>query len=330
MDPANMGGVRPGDQPASEDPEEMHTPAESKPVVEMHWNICNYLPVPTQQYFQVLVAEYIFKTYEFRSGYRAPSSQYSQGVTPQKARLKRADPTVEDDETFFARNLVKTHLAPKLYKIVPEIQQTLSGDHSAVTHQSSDFPLLPGSHLNLNNPALEFVKSVCHVLHLDRQVHEEVTLLRKNLFKLLDIDDCSKAAAFQNPCATLILPDVVCTECNYSRDMDLCRDPDLVGNDEAPGSWACPECNAAYDKRAVERLLLDHWERRVMAFQLQDLVCQKCREVKGDNLNLYCACTGRFTLLHQRANLIAKQKTLLRIAEFHEMPLLAAVVSSLP
>ena len=50
------------------------------------------------------------------------------------------------------------------FSITQKIHQTLgSGDVVDTTGRSDLFPLLPGSHLPLSNPALEFVKSICQV-----------------------------------------------------------------------------------------------------------------------------------------------------------------------
>lgn len=54
-------------------------------------------------------------------------------------------------------------------RVTQKIQHTLSGDRSSNTDPSIEFPLLPGSHLPLNNPALEFVKFICKVM-LDVQL----------------------------------------------------------------------------------------------------------------------------------------------------------------
>lgn len=40
--------------------------------------------------------------------------------------------------------------------------------------ETNVFPLLPGSHLRLTNPALEFVKALCKVLSLDVSITEQV------------------------------------------------------------------------------------------------------------------------------------------------------------
>ena len=39
---------------------------------------------------------------------------------------------------------------------------------------TSVFPVLPGSHLKLTHPSLEFVKALCKVLSLDTSITEQV------------------------------------------------------------------------------------------------------------------------------------------------------------
>lgn len=56
-------------------------------------------------------------------------------------------------------------------RVTQKIQHTLSGDRSSNIDPSAEFPLLPGSHLPLNNPALEFVKFICKVMLDDPLIH---------------------------------------------------------------------------------------------------------------------------------------------------------------
>ena len=53
-----------------------------------------------------------------------------------------------------------------------------SGDRNRDGTTNEVFPMLPGSHLKLSNPALEFVKSVCKVLSLDTSTRHQVAKLR--------------------------------------------------------------------------------------------------------------------------------------------------------
>jgi DNA polymerase epsilon subunit 1 len=47
--------------------------------------------------------------------------------------------------------------------------------------------------------------------------------------------------------------------------------------------------------QSIEAQLVEMLQRRSLAYQLQDLVCGKCGEVKADNTQLICStCSGKF------------------------------------
>ncbi len=71
----------------------------------------------------------------------------------------------------------------------PCAAQNLSGEEAA-------FPVRPGSHLRLTNPALEFVKSVCHVLSLETSIAGEVQLLRQNLLRIIQASGVFRPCRF--------------------------------------------------------------------------------------------------------------------------------------
>ena len=61
------------------------------------------------------------------------------------------------------------------------------------------------------------------------------------------------------------------------------------------GCFSCKECNTEYDRLYIESLLVDQVQRGLTAYQLQDLECVKCRQVKADSVSLRCdQCTGKF------------------------------------
>lgn len=62
----------------------------------------------------------------------------------------------------FSQEYVSSELTQNIFTITQKIQKKVTGTRS-VTHTSEMFPILPGSHLPLNNPALEFIKYVCQV-----------------------------------------------------------------------------------------------------------------------------------------------------------------------
>lgn len=62
----------------------------------------------------------------------------------------------------FSQEYVASELTQSFFTITQKIQKKVTGSRN-VTQTSEMFPVLPGSHLPLNNPALEFIKYVCQV-----------------------------------------------------------------------------------------------------------------------------------------------------------------------
>lgn len=71
----------------------------------------------------------------------------------------------------FSQEYVSTELTQNIFTITQKIQKKVTGTRN-INQPSELFPILPGSHLPLNNPALEFVKYVCQV----RNEVEKLTL----------------------------------------------------------------------------------------------------------------------------------------------------------
>lgn len=62
----------------------------------------------------------------------------------------------------FSQDYVANELTQSFFTITQKIQKKMAGSRNA-TEPSDLFPVLPGSYLPLNNPALEFIKYVCKV-----------------------------------------------------------------------------------------------------------------------------------------------------------------------
>lgn len=62
----------------------------------------------------------------------------------------------------FSQDYVANELTQNFFTITQKIQKKVTGSRNS-TELSEMFPVLPGSHLLLNNPALEFIKYVCKV-----------------------------------------------------------------------------------------------------------------------------------------------------------------------
>jgi len=125
--------------------------------------------------------------------------------------------------------------------------------------------------------------------------------LKRSLLKLLRTPEFSADAEFHNPSLSLVLPDVVCGACGSCEDIDMCRDPRLVKpqtpvegeeEEEVPFAWQCYRCEHPMDRVWMEGALVDALQKQLLAYQVQDLICVKCRTVRADNTSEYCACSG--------------------------------------
>ena len=61
------------------------------------------------------------------------------------------------------------------------------------------------------SPALEFIKNVIVVLELDKEVENEVHVLKRSLLAQVGIAEYAQAAHWENPCPTFVLPDMFCS-----------------------------------------------------------------------------------------------------------------------
>ncbi|XP_071842245.1 DNA polymerase epsilon catalytic subunit A-like isoform X3 [Apostichopus japonicus] len=264
LDPANHGGIK-GKLPRSleseeegEEDSEMDQSQEgtrldeddSEPVVEMNWNIMHYLPAGAacQDTYNMIIAGYILAVYK-------NAQEESERMTPGNTPIRRrgnSQPTQPDSSSTpntvsFAQNLIDGELSQKLFAITQKIERKLSGNRGSRVNAAEEFPQLPGSHLPLKNPSLEFVKAICKVLSLDPNVTIQVSKLKRNLLKLINVGEFADESDWTDPCLTYVLPEIICKVCNHCRDLDLCRDPLLDHEGGTVALWQCEQCNSKYD-----------------------------------------------------------------------------------
>ncbi|KAI1232850.1 hypothetical protein IHE44_0006030 [Lamprotornis superbus] len=330
MDPANYGGIKGkvdsrihyGEDPqkdtskrqaleeeeseeeeeevAREEEEEEGEP-DVEELLENNWNIAQFLPQAgsCQSYFLMIVSAYIVAVYH---SMKEELRRNTPGSTP----IKRRSTSQVSQEALgelrampgmitFSQDYVANELTQSFFTITQKIQKKMAGSRNA-TEPSDMFPVLPGSYLPLNNPALEFIKYVCKVLSLDANITNQVNKLRRDLLRLIEVGEFSEAAQFRDPCRSYVLPEVICRNCNFCRDLDLCKDPSLSQDRSVLPGWHCPSCHVQYDIDAIEMALVEALQKKLMAFVLQDLVCKKCHSVKETHMPVYCSCAGDFAL----------------------------------
>ncbi|XP_066545416.1 DNA polymerase epsilon catalytic subunit A [Amia ocellicauda] len=284
-----------------EDQDEDGDPDEVEELIESNWNIMQYLPqtASCQKYFLMIVSAYIAAVYH---SMREELRRNAPGATPIK---RRGGSQVSQEATgdanalpgmiTFSQEYVSSELTQNFFTITQKIQKKVTGTRN-VTQPSEMFPVLPGSHLPLNNPALEFIKYVCQVLSLDSNITNQVNKLKRDLLRLVDVGEFSAESQFKDPCQSYILPEVICRHCNFCRDLDLCKDPAVAQDGAVLPQWFCSNCQAQYEMEGIEMALVEALQKKLMTYTLQDLVCSKCKGVKEANMPIYCSCAGDFTL----------------------------------
>jgi len=143
--------------------------------------------------------------------------------------------------------------------------------------------------------------------------------MRKNLLKLVRVKEFAPEAQFQDPCASFTLPNVICSYCNDCRDLDLCRDSTLQGQE-----WRCavPQCGQPYHREQMENALLQVVRQRERLYHLQDLVCLRCRQVKAAHLSDQCSCGGSFRCKEESSYFLSKMRVFREVAVSQKFQLL--------
>ncbi|KAN0014469.1 hypothetical protein ACTFIU_000787 [Dictyostelium citrinum] len=363
-----------------------------------NWNIAEFLPPQIQTSFIIIISDYIYKLHTERdelnriqkeqqqryllkqkvgtSSSSSTSSAAAEATSkdainePTKPDLRKSstwneDEDEEDISISQQSSTTITKKATSKFELLIDVNRIFTLlDHFQVNQSSLEFPQLPGGYLKLNNPPLEFIKFVCHVLSIDKSIASRVSRLRMKLMTSMKVREFSDEAKFKDPCVSFTLPDVICSSCHSCRDVDLLRntnatsipskltstttkkrnnDSDDSDNDDENDDdvddetnmirvpeLSCIQCKGHYSKNTIESQLVEIIQRRSLSYQLQDLRCTKCNDVKSDNLGDICSqCSGQWECT-QSNNLFSKDLIIFKsIAEYHNFEWLGETVDSL-
>lgn len=326
MDQYNYGGIQAKLVTGGSDNSVLETDAH--PDIVSSWNIAEYLPKAIQDYFVVIVSEFIYLPWKHSQEQAALRAAARDGNTCTPSITISAAADVESEEISFLKEQIGSYFTDKVLRIVRDIVRHITSkgrkEDATVEAVSHEFPKLAGSHLRMGDSALEFIKHVCAVLALDERVQHDILVMRKNLLKLVHVKEFSPEAEFQDPCLSFILPHVICSYCNDCRDLDLCRDAALLEHD-----WRCavPQCGQPYNKQWIENALIQIIRQRERLYQVQDLTCSKCHQVKASHLADQCNCAGSFLCTESPSEFVSKIQVFLNIAVYHQFQLLRECVS---
>ncbi|KAJ5290335.1 uncharacterized protein N7443_010588 [Penicillium atrosanguineum] len=298
----------------------------------MHWQLSRFLPTPMQTIFHDWVVEYI----ELMHTAKRPDQQDAEiSSTPRLTQIPIGQSSQGDNQELTA--VLADRFSKPLKK---QISGLIRRQRDEMLHPelASDyaFPVLPGvlvdPHGDKRNPALELVKLLMQVLSLSKTTTLESRLLRRELLALFEVREFSKEGRFENPSASLKLPELTCNACCLIRDLDLCRDEDVLPDpgdtSKTPKPWRCPFCQTEYDRLAQEEILIGQAHGLVVEWQTQDLKCSKCSGLKISEFMEHCSCSGAWAPTVDLKETEKKLRVLQSAAKFHSLQLLEGVVES--
>lgn len=258
--------------------------------ITMHWNLANFLPAPVREPFAAAVAGFL-------------SAAYSQ---PKELPA-----------------LLRGEISQKLFQVTEKINTRYPLLRPADIGPQPG--LKPDAFTDESKPALLYVNAICKVFSLDSTLEEEVTLLRRNLLRLIGVGEFSSSAEWREACTSCVLTEVICNVCNHCRDLDLCRDTNTATLNDVP-VCLCPTCGTPYENQELEWRLVEIMNRRTMSYILQDLICKRCHQVKRENMTTVCECAGEFALMVPTKEVQSQIHTFKTIAEYYKMPLLQELI----
>jgi DNA polymerase epsilon subunit 1 len=290
-----------------------------QPVVTKKWNIEDYLPEVARVLFGKQTSAFVYKVYSFKR-------EFPRDINSQIKEKNESNP---DPRVKRLQLYIKQELARKMLRIVPNLVRRQEEQNA---HHDADmiFPQLAGSHLPMDNPALEYVKSVCAVLNLDPRIEDEVRILKRSALELVGgLSDFSSLAQFRNPCEYFKLTEVICAYCNYTTDLDFCRDKELMPRQGQTQAWRCKGCYSEYDKRLIEDRMITQIQTWITASDLQDLRCNRCRTVKTENLMRQCnKCGSEYSKTLSKEELVRKIKVFQNVAREQQLIRLTETIDS--
>ncbi|KAK4446572.1 DNA polymerase epsilon catalytic subunit A [Podospora aff. communis PSN243] len=317
----------------------------------MHWQIATFLPVRLQPVFSEWVVEFI----DLMHSIKRPANGSDPTATPRLTQL----PIRDGSQTSVLEGGTGQILLGKAFEkpLKKEIASLINTQKRELLHPELagdySFPELPGSYLPQlaatpikshdstskrtarpsANPILELVKALMQVLSLDKNITLEARLLRKELLAMFDVREFSKEGSFQNPSESLKITQLSCDSCTMARDLDLCRDEDLLPDAGASGKdggvnarWRCTYCEADYDRNEIEERLVADVEALVVQWTTQDLKCVKCGALRVNEFMEHCTCSGAWVESVKREEVMKRLGVYRSVARFYGLRMLGDVV----
>lgn len=291
-----------------------------------HWQIKKFLSPILQSEFQKWVEEFI-------QGMHNVKGEDFVMSTP------RLTPTLNQssisESNYYGKGIISSIHKPLKKRIQQLLRLQMDASQNDVIAEEFQFPQLAGSYLQLSNPTLELVKSLCAVYGLAADLNIELRQMRRDLLNLLDIREFSDEGTFRNPCTSLKLAQI-CEYCNSENHLDFCKIENHILPETNNGegitrqySFSCKYCDHEFDRLILEERLIGDVLSLVNAYQTQDLQCSRCKHVRGDNLSSHCSCSGSWTLTLASEDTHKKFDVYRQIASYFSLKMLQDFMESI-
>lgn len=289
------------------------------------WQIKNYLPIILHEEFEDWVLMFLDALIKNRKKHYEGNTNEteSQKRQTQIAQILMQQKNVEEEldvEKINKEGLTSYFRKPLLKRINKLIkkQEDMINDPEMI--KEYEFPTLPGSYLNLSNPTLELVKYLCQIFSLSKRRNMEIRMLRRDLLKLFGIMEFSEEGMFKNPSTSLIIAEVICDACYYIRDIDVCKDDENI-------LWRCTNCDREYGKLIIEERLIYELNKLLVQYFSQDYKCEKCGEMRSDELSNHCQCSGKWVNTIDMKELKKKFRIFANVSDAYNFDLLRQLVA---
>ncbi|CAH8651053.1 unnamed protein product [Heterobilharzia americana] len=213
--------------------------------------------------------------------------------------------TCNSDRLNSSKKIQRNNEIVTVYLAEKSVISRLDYDDTDMSNHDLILPLLPPHQAVYSlcfTPLLDFIKSLCEVLSLEPSIQLQMAGIRRDLLRLINIGEFSSEAVWIAPHMTrdclldqdpnqhtfettairsllIYLPEVACPTCNFTRDIDVCRDIHVVwilspvNNDTRESghwAWICPHCRTVYPRARLEEALVQ---------QLEQISLQHCLQV---------------------------------------------------
>ena len=285
----------------------------------LHWQIASFLPLPLQDEFKRWLVEFVDHCHRHKQ--QTGDSLSSQRVA--SSPTQNGNNSKSDKADIFISTVLLKALRKRVLQLFRRQQESSMRPDLMEAFQ---YPPVPSCKVPQNNPTLDFIKYLCAVIGLSKVLQLESRFLRRELLGSLEIMEFSKEGAFVYPSESLKLFQIVCNHCGTMRDLDFCRDDQLVSalqinkeDGRRTLNWACATCHNEYNRLAIEESLISDLQTKISAYMLQDLHCQKCKTIKGAQLEQKCHCSGSWVSSITRQQMQHEIKVFTDVAQFYSL-----------